>query len=149
MKRIWQLTFFSIIKAVLFDPKIPVKIQLRGQPAIDSGGVLRQVFNTVFTLLSRNDFLGLQLFTGPSCRLTPVYSSECILTGVFEIIGRMISHSMVHNGPGFPYFAPAVYSHIATGNLEDAVTKVSVVDIAAKVRLYLHVLLIFTICYFI
>ena len=113
---------------------------------------MRQAFSTVFTLLSRNDFLRLRLFTGPSCRLTPVYSSECILTGVFEIIGRMISHSMVQNGPGFPYFAPAVYSYIATGNLEEAVTKVSVVDTAdpdlvefvVKVILYLHVFLIFT-----
>ena len=42
----------------------------------------------------------------------------------------MISHSMVQSGPGFPYFAPAVYSYIATGNLEEAVAKVSVVDIA-------------------
>lgn len=42
----------------------------------------------------------------------------------------MISHSMVQDGPGFPYFAPAVYSYIATGNLEEAITKVSIVDIA-------------------
>ena len=35
----------------------------------------------------------------------------------------MISHSTMQNGPGFPYFAPAVYSYIATGNLEEAVTK--------------------------
>ena len=53
-----------------------------------------------------------------------------ILTGNFEIIGRMISHSLVQDGPGFPCFAPAVYSYIATGNLEEAITKVSIVDIA-------------------
>ena len=65
----------------------------------------------------------------------------------------MISRSMVQNGPGFPYFAPAVYSYIATENLEETVTKVSVVDIAdadlaefvAKLIFYLHVFLIFTI----
>ena len=122
--------FFHHYKSCTFDPKVPIRIQIRGQPAIDSGGVLRQAFSTVFTLLAGNDFLGLRLFTGPSCRLTPVYSSECILTGVFEIIGRMISHSMVQSGPGFSYFASAVYSYIAKGNLEEAVAKVSVVDIA-------------------
>ena len=64
----------------------------------------------------------------------------------------MISHSMVQNGPGFPYFGPAVYSYIATGNLEEAVTKVSdpdLVEFVAKVILYLRVFLIFTIYYFI
>ena len=81
-------------------------------------------------MLARNKFIGLRLFTGPVCHLTPVYSSECILTGVFEIFGRMISHSLVQNGPGFPYFAPAVYLYISTGNLREAITKVSVVDIA-------------------
>ena len=130
MKRILLLTFSSIIKSSSFDPKIPIKVQLRGQPAIDSGGVLRQAFNTIFATLANNEFLGLRLFSGPFFQLTPVYSSECILTGVYEIIGRMISHSMVQDGRGFPYFAPAVYIYIATGNLSEAITKVSVVDIA-------------------
>ena len=113
MKRILLLTFSSIIKSSSFDPKIPIKVQLRGQPAIDSGGVLRQAFNTIFATLANNEFLGLRLFSGPFFQLTPVYSSECILTGVYEIIGRMISHSMVQDGPGFPYFAPAVYIYIS------------------------------------
>jgi hypothetical protein len=62
----------------------------------------------------------------------------------------MISHSMVQNGPGFPYFAPAVYLYIATGNLEEAVTKVSVVDIADPdlvefvAKVILHFFLIFS-----
>ena len=122
--------FFQYYKKGEFDPKVPIKIQLKGQPAIDSGGVLRQSFSTIFALVARNEFLGLRLFTGPCYRLTPAYSSESILTGVFEILGKMISHSLVQNGPGFPYFAPAVYSYIATGNLGEAITKVSVVDIA-------------------
>ena len=122
--------FFQYYKNNNVDPKTPIKVQLRGQPGIDSGGILRQAFSTIFALLARNEFLGLRLFTGSVCRLTPVYSSECILTGVFEIIGRMISHSLIQNGPGFPYFTPAVYSYIATGNLEEAISKVSVIDIA-------------------
>ena len=60
--------FFQHYKSCTFDPKVPVliRIQIRGQPAIDSGGVLRQAFSTAFTLLAGNDFLGLRLFTGPS-----------------------------------------------------------------------------------
>lgn len=124
------IDFFQYYKSNTFDARVPIKVQIRHQPAIDSGGVLRQAFCTIFGMLARNECIGLRLFTGPVCRLTPVYSSECILTGVFEILGRMISHSLVQNGPGFPYFAPAVYSYISTGNLQEAITKVSIVDIA-------------------
>ena len=124
------IDFFQHYKNGEFDPKVPIRVQLKGQPAIDSGGILRQCFSTIFTLVSRNEFLGLRLFTGPSNWLTPVYSSEHILTGVFEVLGKMISHSLVQGGPGFPHLAPAVYLYVATGNLGEAIKKASIVDIA-------------------
>ena len=39
---------YSFYKSPDFDPTIPVFVLLKGQPAIDSGGVLRQVFSDVF-----------------------------------------------------------------------------------------------------
>ena len=51
--------FFHRYKSCTFDPKVPIRIQIRGQPAIDSGGVLRLAFSIAFTLLAGNDFLGL------------------------------------------------------------------------------------------
>ena len=39
---------YSFYKSPDFDPTIPVFVLLKGQPAIDSGGVLRQVFSDFF-----------------------------------------------------------------------------------------------------
>ena len=39
---------YSFYKSPDFDPTIPVFLLLKGQPAIDSGGVVRQVFGDLF-----------------------------------------------------------------------------------------------------
>ena len=39
------------------------------------------------------------------------------MDGFFEVLGKMIAHSMVQGGPGFPYFSPVMYSYIASGDL--------------------------------
>ena len=45
----------SFYKSPDFDPTIPVFVLLKGQPAIDSGGVLRQVFSDVFYAMANNE----------------------------------------------------------------------------------------------
>jgi len=39
---------FSYYKSPEFDQLIPIAMVVKGQPAIDTGGVLRQVFSEVF-----------------------------------------------------------------------------------------------------
>ena len=51
------------------------------------------------------------------------------MSGIFEIVSKMIAHSLVQGGPGFPYLAPVVYSYISTGDLQAALLHVSVVDV--------------------
>ena len=58
-----------------------------------------------------------------------MYSSENLLTEIFEILGEMIGHSLIQDGPGFPYLAPAIYWYIATGNLDEAVGRASHIDV--------------------
>jgi hypothetical protein len=47
---------------------------------------------------------------------------------MLKIVGTLIAHSLVHEGPGFPYFAPFVYWYIATGCEERALPYVSIRD---------------------
>ena len=96
---------------------------------MDSGGLLRQAFTSAFAAISQNKVPGLKLFTGQENRLTPVYSSENLLTEIFEIVGKMIGHSLIQDGPGFPYLAPAIYWYVATSNLEEAVGRASHIDV--------------------
>ena len=116
-------------KSKEFDPKIPISVRFRGQPGVDSGGLLRQAFTSAFPAISQNKVPGLKLFTGQENRLTPVHSSENLLTEIFEILEKMIGHSLIQDGPGFPHLAPAIYWYIATGNLDEAVGRPSHIDV--------------------
>eukprot|EP00794_Sanderia_malayensis_P013447 gene13447-14828_t len=70
-----------------------------------------------------------QVFRGQNARLTPIYSSEHVLTGIFEVLGKMIAHSLVQGGPGFTYLAPGIFWYIATGDLSQAVGRSSFIDV--------------------
>ena len=62
----------------------------------------------------------------------PVFSNEFVVNGFFEVLVKMISHSLVQSGPGFPYLSPAVYWYLATGDLQAALGKVSCADVTNK-----------------
>ena len=55
------------------------------------------------------------------------------MSDIFELLGKMIAHCLVQDGPGFPYLAPVVYSHISTGDLQAAPLNVSAVDVCDPV----------------
>lgn len=122
------MDFFQFYKSVHFDPVIPIKVQIKGEPAVDTGGLLRQVFTDVFAELASGSSC-LRLFRGMLVRLTPVYSTEHLLTGVFKVLGKMIAHSLIQGGPDFPYLTPGIYWYIAIGDLSEAVGRSSFVDI--------------------
>ena len=123
------IDLLQYFKSKEFDPKIPISVRFRGQPGLDSGGLLRQAFTSAFDTISQNKVPGLKLFTGQPCRLTPVCSSENLLTEIFKILRKMIGHSLIQDGPGFPYLAPAIYWYIATGDLDEAVGRTSHIDV--------------------
>ena len=93
---------YSYCNSADFDTLVPISLFVKGQPAVDAGGVLRQVFSEVFVLLCNNEGIK-HIFTGEPYRKVPVFSNELVVNGFFEILGKMISHSLVQGGPGFPY----------------------------------------------
>ena len=46
---------YSYYKSSDFDPLIPISVYLKGEPAIDTAGVLHQVFSNVFYDLANNE----------------------------------------------------------------------------------------------
>ena len=121
----------SYCKSPDFDALAPISVYVKGQPAVDAGGVLRQVFGEVFTLLCNNEGIK-HIFTGEPYRKVPVFSNEFVVNGFFEVLVKMISHSLVQSGSGFPYLSPAVYWYLATGDLQAALGKVSCADVTNK-----------------
>ena len=87
----------------------------------------------IFPHLSENDarsaLINYGSVEGEAKRRLPLFRSEHVVSGIFEIVGKMIAHSLVQGGPGFPYLAPVVYSYISTGDLQAALLHVSAVDV--------------------
>ena len=111
-----------------FDPHVPVRIAFRYQPAIDTGGVTRQFFTDILCKFACRGVF--QMFVGSAERLRPAYSPQVL--PLMKIFGTVIGHSLLHEGPGFPYFAPFVYWYLATGCIQRALPYVAIVDDLSK-----------------
>ncbi len=90
-----------------------LRITLDNQPAIDTGGVRRQVYTTVYDDFAFNKTV--QLFEGPENSLRPIVSAEVKSFGLLKIIGSMIAHSICQDGIGFPYMSPTCYWYMVGG----------------------------------
>ena len=77
---------YSFYKSPDFDPTIPVFVLLKGQLAIDSGGVLRQVFSDVFYAMANNEGIK-NVFNGDKNSKVPAFSNELVVNGLFEVLG--------------------------------------------------------------
>ena len=121
------MDMYSFYKSPDFDPATPIFVYLKGQPAIDTGGVLRQVFSDVFHGIAHNEGIK-HVFTGNEQKV-PVFSNELVVNGLFEVLGKMIAHSLIQGGPGFPYLSPPIYWYLATGDLQIALQKASFSDV--------------------
>ena len=77
---------YSFYKSPDFDPTIPVFVLLKGQLAIDSGGVLRQVFSDVFYAMANNKGIK-NVFNGDKNSKVPAFSNELVVNGLFEVLG--------------------------------------------------------------
>ena len=124
-----MLDLFHYYKDSDFNPEFQIKVQFRGEPAIDTGGVLRQAYEDAFLALAKGE-AGLKMFQALFERVVPIYRSDNVLNGVFEVLGKMVAHSMIQGGPGFPYLSPVIYWYIATGDLQQGIARASVIDIS-------------------
>ena len=103
----------------MFDKGAQVRISLRGQPAVDTGGVRRQFFSTVFEHLACCERYG--LFDGPSDQLRPAFRMSNLSSGLMCILGVMVGHSLLMDGQGFPFFSECCYYYLS-GAMDKAIT---------------------------
>jgi len=86
-------------------------IHLENVPAIDAGGVRRQIYTTVLKQLSDNNY-SIRLFEGKKFYLRPYYTASAMDTEIFRVLGCIIGHSIIQEGIGFPYLSPLCYWYI-------------------------------------
>ena len=112
-----------------FDPCRPIRVVMKSQPAIDTGGVRRHFFSQILHKFAHED--PVSMFVGPPKRFRLDYSP--LVLPVAKILGRIIAHSLLQEGPGFPYLAPYVYWYIVTGCEETALSYVTLLDLSRSV----------------
>ncbi len=90
----------AFYKNLEFNPKQPLRITFDNQPAIDGGGVLRQFYTDLFSTFVDEKMV---MFVGEYDRKCPAHSPQMVFSGLLEIVGKIIAHSVAQGGPGFPY----------------------------------------------
>lgn len=117
----------QVYKHPNFDPAHPLIVKYKQQPAVDTGGVLREFYSDVFKEFINNP--SVRIFEGPSDKLQFYYNHTALTCGMPKMLGTMIAHSLRQNGPGFPYLAPSQYYYIATGDINQAIAYASIHDV--------------------
>ncbi len=109
-----------------------VRVKLQNSPAIDTGGVCRQLFSAVLNDFASNKYV--RLFDRSSHSLRQICTAESRTCGLFKVLGKMVGHSMcIHvDGIGFPYLSFASYWYLAEGE-ETAVQFSSINDVGSDV----------------
>ena len=59
----------------------------------------------------------------------PKYSATTVYSGKLTVVGKMIAHSIVLCGIGFPFLSPAAYWYIVTGDIAKAVGYCNISDV--------------------
>ena len=133
----------GFFKANDFKPDIRLSITYKGQSAVDAGGVLRQFYTDVFRQLTTGCGDIAQLFEGKERRLLPVHNAGVVLSGLMELVGKILAHAIVHASSGMSSLCPAVYRYIVCGEvsetskcvcIEDTIN-LDIIDYARRVKL--------------
>ena len=120
---------FAIYKDPKFDAKRPLRITFVDQPAIDTGGPRWEVYEQVFAKLANGECTSFQLFEGPENRLSPIYNTRIVFSGLMECLGQMIAHSIAQCGVGFPRLSPVCYWYLVTQDVSRAISFANISDV--------------------
>ena len=122
----------SYYKHDRFNKAAYVKVSMRRQPGIDTGGIRRQFFAIVFSEIAMSR--SIQVFDGPVNQLRPSFRASNLSSGLVSTIGTMIAHSLLMDGIAFPYLSEYCYYYIA-GYLDKALTCITIDDVGEQVKL--------------
>ena len=114
-----------------FDEKKMLRIVYQGQPAVDTGGVTRQFFTKLLSIISEMFFEG-------CVYKSPIYNADVVASGMMKYIGTIIVHSILQGGPAFPVFSPSVYQYLSTGDFELAMKTANIGECSAHMNHFIN-----------
>lgn len=120
----------TIYKNPQFNLKKRVNVIFHGEQGADLGGPTKEFFHSAISSLSKVDpVFNMQLFGGQEGHLIPFYGVDAVSSGCFQVAGKLVAHSLKHDGPGLVGLSPAVVKYLNTGSLEEAATLVTMDDL--------------------
>ena len=119
----------AFYKSNKFSPYAELRVTIENQIAVDAGGVRRQFMSDVFSYFTTS--CSLRLFEGPQNRLRPCFRQSSI--SLLALVGKMVGHSIVQDGIGFPFLSPACYFYMA-GYVDRAISAASIEDVGENVK---------------
>ena len=130
----WVEAAFCFYKQSKLNKSASVPISVRGQPAVDTGGLRRQFFSVIFNqMVSSSAMPSTNIFEGPPNRLLPAFKASLLSSGMLKTAGTMIAHSPLLDAQRFPFLADYCYYYIA-GCYDISVTCITEEDIGIRVK---------------
>ena len=112
----------------------PLEVDFIGSHAVDLGGPRRQFFSTLLHELATNPRL--RLFEGDynGANLLPSVNHDAIISGTFKLVGKIILHSILMEGPGFPLLPLPIYHYMITGSVTAALPHLNVAHLPLRAK---------------
>eukprot|EP00794_Sanderia_malayensis_P000772 gene772-64_t len=115
----------AYFKGPEYEEQRPLSIQYG--KAINAGGLKRKFFQDVLDgILSGNE---MKLFEGCKSKFAPVSSSTTLMSNVLEVVGKIVSNSIVEGGPPFAHLASPIYRYLITGSMESYMQHANILDV--------------------
>ena len=129
-----QISVLRQIMRIYKNPKFnllrSIDVHFQGEQCADMGGPTREFFHIALNSFRKVDnVFNIQLFGGLNGHLVPLCGVDSIASGCFEVAGKVVAHSILHDGPGFIGLSPAIVKFLATGCVDEAKSVVSCDDL--------------------
>ncbi len=86
-----------------------LKVTFVGEPAVDSGGPMREYLHLLMSSIALNNCF----FCGEDSRRIPAHNVMELEKRTFFYIGSIFALSLIHGGPGPNFLAPPVADYIS------------------------------------
>lgn len=99
-----------------------------GEDGSDVGGLTREFFQIVHDVLLSGTQPPFPCFEGTKDHLLPIHNQQLQGMGIFKLLGKAMSHSILHSGPPFEGLANPVKKYILTQSVDAAADTITIDD---------------------
>ena len=128
-RAVWEDTLNQLKRGLSIDKHL--NVVFLGEPAVDTGGPLREFLHLLISSIARNN----SLFTGDETHRVPAHNVMEVEKNTYYYVGVMLAISIVHGGPAPSFFSDAVADFLLRGLGKTRPTVYDVPDLGLQQKL--------------